>query len=265
MEVIEIPLEEILSDSDFNCRGKVTPFEVIELARNIEAVGLQQPIVVQPYNNGKYKYKIVMGHRRFQAFKNLKRETIPCSISKRMTESEAQVLNIIENLERKDLTFMQEARAVKRLLQNHLTQAEVAKMINKSQGWVAQRVLALRLPEDIQAEIDAGFVKPIDIRGLIDIPSVEGRYEAVRELKDAKLRGESRRTRITEEKSAVALEKKQNTKKVRTVQEIFKLQDEIHNRFGPCFATRILGWAGGLVTDVEIMEDIQKEASLVAA
>lgn len=261
MNVQDIEISKIYSDPDFNCRGYVNPQEVVDLARNIEQNGLQQPIVVRPYGRRGFDYVVVMGHRRFQAFKNLKRLTIPCSIRTDLTESQAQTLNIIENVQRKDLTFMQEARAVGRLAANHFTQQQIASMLNTSQGWVAQRVMALKLPEDIQQEVDAGFIKASEIRALLDIPSRTHMYETVRELKETRLRGEKRRIRIAEEKTVVNEEKKRSEKRPRSVSEMFELQDKIYEKMGNGFPTRILGWAGGLVSNEEILADLDKYAA----
>ncbi len=81
--VQDIPLNDILADPSFNCRGIIAPIDVVELAKDIEQHKLQNPIIVQnidPKNNIGKDFRIVAGHRRYSAFKVLKKETIPLRI-----------------------------------------------------------------------------------------------------------------------------------------------------------------------------------------
>src|SRR5262245_14130389 len=103
---VMVPMDQIFSDDDFNCRGRIAPIDVIDLAKSIEEVGLQQPIVVQPYKhplNPKILYRIMAGHRRFMAFRVNKSDKIPAFIREGLTDFEARLLNLTENLKRQDL------------------------------------------------------------------------------------------------------------------------------------------------------------------
>jgi ParB family chromosome partitioning protein len=110
-------LDDIRVDTDFNCRGAITPISVHELANNIRTAGLIEPVVVRPYDKDGFKYDLVAGFRRTQAFKNLranepeKYSEIPVVI-KNVTLAEAKILNLIENIHREDLNILQEARAL---------------------------------------------------------------------------------------------------------------------------------------------------------
>ena len=66
--IYDIPLAEIFSDDEFNCRGQIAPLDVLDLAKSIQQVGLQQPIIAQPWSeiHGKH-WRIVSGHRRYKA------------------------------------------------------------------------------------------------------------------------------------------------------------------------------------------------------
>ena len=77
----DVPVKEIFGDPSFNCRGHISSHDVRELIKSVEVNGLQQPIVIQPYDlHPPHKYRVVMGHRRLRAFEALKRETIPAII-----------------------------------------------------------------------------------------------------------------------------------------------------------------------------------------
>lgn len=252
MDVQPLLVKEIYADPEFNCRGQVVPFDVVELAKSIEQNGLAQPIVVQPYDNPPYKWRVVMGHRRLKAHEVLRRATIQASIRPDLTDIQARAMNLIENLERKDLTLMQEARALSKF--KHLGQDEIAKMLGQSRGWVQVRAMALHLEPAIQAEIDAGFINQAQIREIYSIPSNEGKAAVVREIKDAKIRGEKR---TYGPKSNV---KKLTEKRVRTVPELYRMQDAIREAIGNNFATRCLAYAAGEISEMELYEDLKVEA-----
>lgn len=252
MDVQQLLVKEIYADPEFNCRGQVVPFDVIELAKSIELNGLAQPIVVQPFLRAPYKWRVVMGHRRLKAHEILRRETIAASIREDLTDTQARAMNLIENLERKDLTLMQEARALAKF--SNLGQDEVAKLLGQSRGWVQVRFMALQLDPGIQAEIDAGFISQAQIREIYGIPSNEGKIAVVREIKDAKIRGEKR---SFTPKSNV---KKMTEKRVRTVSELYQVQDAIREAIGNNFATRCLAFAAGEISVLELYQDLKIEA-----
>lgn len=256
LKVQPLPVSEIFADPDFNCRGEITRFSVIELMRSIEANGLQQPIVVQPCDRGQYKYRVVMGHRRFSAFQIMGRATIPAVVRADLSDLQARTLNLIENLERKQLTIMQEARAIQKFLVAGVTQDEVARLINQSRGWVQTRFTALKLPAEIQAEIDAGFITTTQIRQIYGLPSKELQFEAVREIKDSKLRGEKRAIVVKPAKRRTG-----NERKLRNVSEVFEMQSRIQELVGNNIGTRCLAWAAGEISDRELWEDIVKLAT----
>lgn len=250
----ELSVAEIYADPDFNCRGSIAPSSVIDLARSIDATGLQQPISVQPYT-GKppHKYRVLMGHRRLMAFKVLKRETIPSFIKTNLSEADAMIVNLIENLERQDLTLMQEAHAIARFHNVHMKQAEVAKRLNKPIRWVQIRYAALRLPPEVQAEIDAGWIRPSQIPELERLPSNEQIFAKVREIKDAKQRGEKIIIRAAKKKPLPS-------RRVRNAPEMYAMQDLIRETLGNNIGTRVLGWTSGIISDDDLYDTITELA-----
>lgn len=252
----DVPVKEIFGDPSFNCRGHISSHDVRELIKSVEVNGLQQPIVIQPYDlHPPHKYRVVMGHRRLRAFEALKRETIPAIIRTDLKdEAQALAMNLIENLERKELTIMQEAKAIERFLHAGVPRENVAKLIGMSSGWVQTRFTALKLPPEIQSEIDAGYVTATQIKDLYSIPSNDERFRLVREIKDARIRGEKI---VIKEKSK---KPKKSEKRPRTVQEIFALQDAIQAVVGNNFGTRCLAWSSGMISDRDIYEDLKNLA-----
>lgn len=256
MKIEDIPLTDIYCDNDFNCRGRIVPADVIDLVRSINQVGLQQPIVVQPYDKvpGK-KWRIVSGHRRYTAFRVSDKgyKTIPAIVRQDLDDLHAKILNIEENLKRKDLNKLQEAQALKVFLDEGWTHQEIADELSMPKNWVDIRTIILELRPEIQAEIAAGFLNDSQIRQLKRVRSHAAQMEAVRKIKVAKQGGESvGKIRITPKKPKNPLRTSR-----RTPDEIFKFMELIQAAVGNNFATRCLGWAAGTVNDFEIMQELR--------
>lgn len=255
MKVFQIPMSEILSDADFNCRGSIAPIDVVDLARSIgdDGKGLQQPIVVQPYRDPKrpnIKYRIVSGHRRHAAFRVLGLDAIPATIMEGLSELQARKMNLEENLKRQDLNMLQEARAIQHFKVAGLTQEDVAKELGMSRGWVQVRFNILELPPEIQQEVAAGFLSQEQIKELHTLPKTQ-QFEVVRRIKTAKLNGEKGRIKVRHRKINPL------AKRPRSRDEIFKMQDTVQDVVGNNFGTRALAWAAGEISDFDFLRDLR--------
>ncbi len=135
-----------------------------ELANSIRENGILQPILVRPVSDT--AYKIVAGERRFRAAKKAGLKKIPC-IVRSLTDKEASLYALVENLQREDLNPVEEALGYKRLMdENGFTQEEVAKKVGKSRPVIANSLRLLGLPEDAlnllkSGKITAGHAKAI--------------------------------------------------------------------------------------------------------
>lgn len=251
-------MDLIYSDSVFNCRGPIAPYEVQTLSESIKQNGLLQPIVVRPYLHPPYRYMIVVGHRRHAACKLLKYKEIEANVNENLTEAQARSLNLIENLERKDLNMLQEAKAIEWFREAGLQLREVAKEVNKSTGWVSTRYLVLDLEPDIQLEIAAGLLKQDQIKMLHEIPSRQGRIDAVKRIKEAKARGEDRQL-FVDPKPKKAVTDDLTNKVSRNMREMFEIQDMIYDQIGANIATRTLAWTGGVISTKDYFESLKQE------
>jgi ParB family chromosome partitioning protein len=256
-DIVDLPLEEVWADASFNCRGHVAPIDVIDLSKDIEKHGLQQPISVKSVTDvppgKKYKYKVITGHRRYTAFRVLKRDTIPCVINNGLSESQALVLNLGENIHRQDLTITQEANALKRLKQVGFTVANIAESLNKSSTWVKIRYMLLELPDAIREAAAAGYINQKQIQEIHRLGDFKKQIEAAKKIKSAKIRGE---------KSPTILKTKRDMFKrsPRDVDGIFFMQSHIREAVGNSFGTRCLAWAAGEISDLEIYRDIEAQS-----
>lgn len=135
-----------------------------ELAASIETRGVIQPIIVRPW---KGKYQLVAGERRWRAAQRARLHRIP-AIVRELDEREVMALALIENLQREDLNPVEEARAYHKLAEDEgMTQAEIARMVDKSRSHVANFQRLLALPEDVLALLAGGELSMGHARALI--------------------------------------------------------------------------------------------------
>lgn len=126
---------------------------ITELAQSISEHGIIQPIVVR--KKGK-KYEIVVGERRFRAAKLANLEEIP-AIVKDLTEEQMMELAILENLQREDLTPIEEAEAYESLIEKlNFTQEELAKRLGKSRPYITNHLRLLQLPDEVRDLVNSG-------------------------------------------------------------------------------------------------------------
>lgn len=248
----EIPLAEIYSDSEFNCRGHITPQSVQQLSKEIAKDGLLYAIIVQPFDSPKYKYKIVAGHRRFLACKLLKWQTITCKVRINLTEDDARRINYIENMHRLDLNILQQAQGMRHYKDKGMSIEQIAKELVQPRQWVDVRLKLLDLEEDIQVQAAAGLLTQQQILDLWRLPKAK-RIEASKIIKEAKLRGDKAAEIVKKKKTINPTQMKR-----RNETEIMFMVTHILEQYGECLATRTLAWANGNISDYDLFLDIKK-------
>ena len=136
-----------------------------ELAASIAARGVIQPVIVTPFGPG--RWRLVAGERRWRAAQRAQLHEIPALV-RELDEREVTALALIENLQREDLNPIEEARAYQRLAEDDgLTQAEIAKLVDKSRSHVANLQRLLSLPGDVVAMVEDGRLSMGHARALI--------------------------------------------------------------------------------------------------
>ena len=129
--------------------------KLAELAASMESKGLVVPIMVRPTGE---RYTIVHGERRWRAAKLLGWRAIRAEV-RDVDASEARWLALVENVQRRDLTPIEEAKAYQARLADGITQTELGKHIGKSQSYIAQKLRLLKLPEDVQEAMGNGITE----------------------------------------------------------------------------------------------------------
>ena len=137
-----------------------------ELAESIKEHGIIQPIVVRKKEK---KYEIIAGERRFRAAKLAGLKEVP-AIVKEMTEQQMMEVAILENLQREDLTPIEEAEAYSSLIDNlNFTQDALAKRLGKSRPHIANHIRLLQLPEDVRQLMNEGILSMGHGRALLGL------------------------------------------------------------------------------------------------
>lgn len=169
-EVLKIPLQSIVPNR-FQPRTVFDESKIEELARTIHTHGVIQPIVVRKMEDG--KYEIIAGERRFRAMTKLEWKEVP-AIVRDLSDKETASIALIENLQREELTAIEEALAYQKLLELHeLTQEALAQRLGKGQSTVANKLRLLKLPQIIQDSILKREISERHARALMPIKEEE--------------------------------------------------------------------------------------------
>ena len=172
-KIVEIALDEI-KKNPYQPRTYFNEEKLNELKESIEKNGLLQPIIVKKAVKG---YYIIAGERRYRAFELLDRKEIP-AIIKEMTDEEMMVFAVLENLQREDLSALEESESYKNLMDKmSLTQEELAKKLGKSRPYIANSLRLLKLPTEIKNKLEQGVISTAHARTLLSLKTKKAMEE----------------------------------------------------------------------------------------
>lgn len=164
-KIVYLRLDDILPNR-FQPREVFDEEGLEELADSIKEHGVIQPIIVRQVGN---KYELIAGERRSKASALAGLTTIP-AIIKNMDDKESAKVSLLENLQRKNLSAIEEARTYKRILElDNMTQEDLAKTMGKSQPMVANKLRLLALPEEVQDALIKNQISERHARSLLNI------------------------------------------------------------------------------------------------
>lgn len=225
-EIVKIPLKELRSNP-YQPRKIFDEKALKELSDSIKEHGVFQPIIVKKSIKG---YEIIAGERRVKASIMAGLEEIPVII-RDFSDQDMMEIALLENLQREDLTAIEEAAAYKKLLENlELTQEALAKRLGKSRSHITNTLGLLTLPEEVQKLINEHKISMGHARSLSKLES----SEKIIELAE-KIVKEDLSVREIEEKLANStnLERRHKvTKKERKNSEFKYLEEELNDRLG---------------------------------
>lgn len=167
VDVVEIPIERISRD-EHQPRTVFEEEKLDELAASIRENGLLQPITVRRVEDN--QFQIIAGERRFRAMKKLNYEVVPAIIYDR-GDHDVRVLSLIENVQRENLSVIEEAKAYVYILEaEKITQQELAKRVGKSQSAIANKLRLLALPKYILEALERKELTERHGRALLTAP-----------------------------------------------------------------------------------------------
>lgn len=175
-KVVLLPLAEIHPNPN-QPRSHFDPEALEELSASIEANGLLQPITVRRRAAG--GYELIAGERRTIAFRSIGREQIP-AIVEEFSDHQSAVLTLIENLQRKDLNYFEEALGIQRLMeQMNLNQQQISERLGKAQSTVSNKLRLLRYNPSLQRKMLENGLTERHARALLRIKETDRLDQAV--------------------------------------------------------------------------------------
>jgi ParB family chromosome partitioning protein len=165
--IVSIPIDKI-APNPYQPRKEFSGSSLEELAASIKEYGVLQPINVRKI--GENGYELVSGERRLRASKLAGKREIPAVVIE-VVEQDSAVIALIENLQREDLNFMEEAEGYHNLINDHgMTQEELARKVGKKQSTIANKLRLLKLNKNIKKTILENELTERHARALLKLP-----------------------------------------------------------------------------------------------
>src|SRR6059036_489143 len=224
--LVELPIKDI-KPNPFQPRQTVDPAALEELVSSIKQAGLLQPVVVRRANGG---YELIAGERRLRACQALGWERIP-AVRREVDDRTVLTLALIENLQRDDLSPVDEARGYDRLIAEfNLTQQDVAEAVGRDRSTVANALRVLKLPEAVLAMLHGGELTVGHARALL---ALEDPRVATTLAREAVPQGLSVREVEDRVRGGRAPERRPRLKRgVGQVPEVRRIEEALRRRLG---------------------------------
>ncbi|MEA1961548.1 MAG: ParB/RepB/Spo0J family partition protein [Bacillota bacterium] len=220
-QIEEVSVEDIIAC--FNQpRKKFDEESLQELADSIQEHGILQPILVRPIGD---RYEIIAGERRWRAAQIAGLEIVPALV-REMEDKEVAEVSLIENLQREDLSVLEEAFAYKNMVEKHeYTQESLSERIGKSRAHIANTIRLLLLPDEILKMIEDKQLSAGHARTLLSLENTDEQIMVAREIVNGKMS-----VRKTEEK--VKRVKEDKGKSINRSVEIRDIEDQLQRFLG---------------------------------
>lgn len=268
-KILEVPIEEIKAGTS-QPRRHFDPEAIAELAVSIKGHGLIQPLTVRRLESG--AYELIAGERRLRAGKEAGLSKIPVIVIE-ADDVKAAELSLIENLQREDLSPLEEAAAFSRMLEEYdYSQETLGEIIGKSRSYISNNLRLLNLtPAETEALTD-GVITAGHARALLSVKEAESRCFLLEEIEKKNLSVRQtedlarRLNSVSEEKRTVV---KRQTRRTSSFQR--EMEERLRRRFGTKVKIKNRAYGGCIEIDYYSDEDlnrildlvIEEEASLV--
>jgi ParB family transcriptional regulator, chromosome partitioning protein len=233
----ELPVNQVLPNP-FQPRTQVDEAALVELTASIEASGLLQPVIVRPRNG---KYELIAGERRWRAVQRLGWPKI-LAVVREVDDPTLLTLALIENLQRDDLTSIDEAAGYQRLGEEFkLPQAEIARLVGRNRSTIANLLRLLKLPDEIKELVQQRKLSEGHARALLSVekgsdPALLARQAvehgwSVRDL-EARARGDAPTALVPEAGATPAARSRTRAPQKMATGDVRRVEDALRKRLG---------------------------------
>ncbi len=180
-EVKNIPIE-LIRPNTYQPRKQFNQESLDELTESIKTYGILQPLSVRP--NGDTYYELIAGERRLRAAEMAGLKDVPAIVVD-ATDRDSAALALIENLQREDLNYIEEAEGYENLIKDHnYTQEQLALIIGKKQSTIANKLRILRLSDSIKQKLLEYNLTERHARALLKLPDEKSQARMIEKIKE---------------------------------------------------------------------------------
>lgn len=226
-EIKEIMLTDIIPNPE-QPRQEFDEEKLKELADSIREHGLLQPILVKPEGNF---YQIIAGERRFRASQLAGLDRIQC-IVRDCTEQEMTEKALIENIQRDDLSPVEEGLAYAKLIEDYgLTQEQVAKRVGKGRPTIANLIRIIQLPQEILDLLNKGNISLGHAKVILTVDSPDDQIQLAEKVYSESLSVRELESLVLSLKNNSPSPKKEKQKKIKKYSEFMEIEEKLQNIF----------------------------------
>jgi len=233
INVVQLKIEDVIVDREWNCRERFTRGSVSELAQSLARYKQMMPVLVVKKGE---KYSLVAGFRRVRGLKMAKIEHVWAVVTD-LDEHEARVQNLLENLDRQQLNMLEEARAVAKIFEGREV-SDAALMLNRSENWIKSRLKLVRMGESIQKAAASGRL-------------TEGQVRELQRMTD-------KRNRMRKLNRWLSEDYVEKESPIRTSHEIQEMMVKLCEKGVDNICIRVLRWMLGRMTSTKLLEGIDE-------
>ena len=220
-KIYYIPIEDIIPNR-FQPRLAFDEKELNELANSIIKYGVIQPIVLRNIGD---KYEIIAGERRYKASCLAGLKKVPAIINNTDDNTSAEIA-LLENLQRKNLSVIEEAQSYKKLMDRGFTQEEIASKLGVSQSSIANKMRLLNLPKDVQNALLYNRISERHARSLLSLPDADMQRNLLNKIVSEKLTVKQ----TEEEISAILNRNKEQEPLPEDIQRFLKIEPKTESK-----------------------------------
>jgi len=255
--VFNVPVDDV-TPNPYQPRIQMDNESLEELAASIKEKGVVQPILVR--SMGTDKYEIIAGERRFRACKMVGLSEVP-AIVKEVSDVEAMVIAITENIQREDLNAVELARAYSALMNEfNLTQEQLAQSVGKSRPAVANIMRLLQLPQEIQENILSGKISMGHARALLALEQQNLQIELCKKVIELELS-----VRQTEKMVQKLLQQPKQQKIIFRSVEVEAMESKLRTMLATQVKVRQTGKKGKIEIEYYSTDDLDRIMNIIEA